>query len=60
MAQILFGVSQPKSLQHPRFDQATNRLPVDMRVAILDYWEQREAILKLANGKVSTDLESRG
>lgn len=54
MTQILFGVSQPKSLQHPRFDQATNRLPVDLRVAILDYWEQREAILQLANGTVGT------
>jgi len=52
MTQVLFGASQPKSLQHPRFDQATNRLPVDLRVAILDYWEQREAILKLANGTV--------
>ena len=52
MTQILFGASQPKSLQHPRFDQATNRLPVDLRVAILDYWEQREAILKLATGTV--------
>ncbi len=52
MTQVLFGASQPKSLQNPRFDQGTNRLPVDLRVAILDYWEQREAILKLANGTV--------
>ncbi len=52
LAQVLFGASQPKGLQHPRFDQATNRLPVDLRVAILDYWEQREAIMKLASGTV--------
>ena len=52
MTQILFGASQPKSLQHPRFDQGTNRLPVDLRVSILDYWEQREAIFKLASGTV--------
>ena len=52
MTQVLFGASQPKSWQHPRFDQATNRLPVNVRVAILDYWEQREAILKLASGTI--------
>lgn len=52
MVQVLFGASQPKGLQHPRFDQATNRLPVDLRVAILDYWEQREAIMKLASGTI--------
>jgi hypothetical protein len=52
MTQVLFGASQPKGLQYPRFDQATNRLPVDVRVAILDYWEQREAILKLASGTI--------
>ncbi len=44
---VLFGAA-PQNLQNPRFDEATSRLPVDMRVAVLDYWEQREALLKLA------------
>lgn len=32
---------------------ATNRLPVDLRVAVLDYWETRHALVSLASGRSS-------
>ncbi len=53
MTQILFGASPAKGLSQPYFDNGTNRLPVNVRVAILDYWEQRDAIMKLATGTVA-------
>lgn len=34
--------------ERPQFDQGTQRLPVDLRVAILDYWDQRSALLALS------------
>jgi hypothetical protein len=42
LAQILFA-SDPAY-----FDAATSRLPVDLRVAALDYWDQRKELLALA------------
>ncbi len=41
LQQIIFGP------QDQYFDQSTSRLPVDFRVAVLDYWEQRDALLAL-------------
>ena len=43
LVQVLFGPAN----QH--FHGGTQRLPVDLRVAILDYWQQRDALLALAN-----------
>ncbi len=52
LTQILFGASPVSGSSQPYFDNATNRLPVNVRVAILDYWEQRDAVLKLATGTI--------
>jgi hypothetical protein len=53
LVRILFGTA-PQNLRKPHFDEATSRLPVDLRVAVLDYWEQREAILNMAHSTSST------
>jgi len=45
LAAVIFGPSRPQ------FDQGTQRLPVDLRVAILDYWDQREQLLSLARSR---------
>lgn len=43
LTQIIFGMT------HRYYDNdATNRLPVDLRVAILDYWETKQKLLDLA------------
>jgi hypothetical protein len=34
------------------FDDGSNRLPVDLRVVILDYWEQRDLLLSLSRGNI--------
>lgn len=38
----------------PQFDQGTQRLPVDLRVAILDYWDQRAQLLSLTRANSRT------
>ncbi|MBX3423597.1 MAG: hypothetical protein KF752_18730 [Pirellulaceae bacterium] len=42
LASVLFGPASPQ------FDRGTQRLPVDMRVAILDYWEARSQLMHLS------------
>ncbi|MCC6512110.1 MAG: hypothetical protein IT423_23640, partial [Pirellulaceae bacterium] len=32
------------------FSSATSKLPVDLRVAALDYWDERTRLMKLAHG----------
>jgi len=60
LTQILFSASPNQVSKQPYFDNATNRLPVNVRVAILDYWEQRDAVLKLASGTVGVrDLAAK-
>ena len=60
LTKILFGASPAAGSKQPYFDNATNRLPVNVRVAILDYWEQRDAVLKLASGTVGVrDLAAK-
>lgn len=44
LAQIIFG---PKNQY---FEGDAHRLPIDLRVAILDYWEQRDILMGLALG----------
>ncbi len=41
LTQILYGV------EADFFNEKTNRLPVDLRVAALDYWDQRKRFLSL-------------
>ena len=41
LAQILYGI------EADFFNEKTNRLPVDLRVAALDYWDQRKRLLSL-------------
>lgn len=43
LTQILFN------LDHQYFNATTSRLPVDLRVAALDYWDQRAHLLKLSS-----------
>ena len=60
LSQVLFGASSTKGTSQPYFDDATNRLPVNVRVAILDYWEQRDAMMKMATGTVGVrDLAAK-
>ncbi len=46
LSQVIFGMSN-------RFydNAATNRLPVDLRVAVLDYWDVRTSLVSLASGR---------
>lgn len=44
--QILFN------LNPQYFDTATSRLPVDLRVAALDYWDERARLLNLASNQL--------
>lgn len=41
LTRIVFDFSQ-------QFDDGTNRLPIDLRVAALDYWADRESLMKLS------------
>lgn len=41
LTRVIFGRA------NPRFDDGSGRLPVDLRVAILDYWDQRGQLLAL-------------
>ena len=43
LTQVIFGARN-----RYRDNPATNRLPVDLRVAVLDYWDQREQLVQLA------------
>lgn len=43
LVQILFGDNKS------HFDDATARLPVDLRVAALDYWDERSRMMSLAS-----------
>ncbi len=59
LAQVIFSAS------NRYYDNAaTNRLPVDVRVAVLDYWDVRNSLLVLASGVAtsgsSTDSPSSG
>ncbi|MGN6545823.1 MAG: hypothetical protein ACTHK7_12290, partial [Aureliella sp.] len=44
--QILFNLSPQY------FDATTSRLPVDLRVAALDYWDERAKLLTLASNQL--------
>ena len=46
LKQILFN------LNPQYFDTATSRLPVDLRVAALDYWDERAKLLNLASNQL--------
>lgn len=46
LSQVIFS-SRNVYHNHP----STNRLPVELRVAILDYWDERERLASLANGQ---------
>jgi hypothetical protein len=49
LGQVIF------SLSNQFFDNPmTNRLPVDLRVAVLDYWEERNALLEMAAGTATS------
>ncbi len=46
LSQVIFGMS------NQYYDNATtNRLPVDLRVAVLDYWDVRNSLVSLARGR---------
>ncbi len=53
LASVIFG---PASNQ---FNSGMQRLPVDLRVAILDYWQQRSQLLDLARPKTNGQNPSR-
>jgi hypothetical protein len=42
LTRVIFGRA------NPRLDDGSGRLPVDLRVAILDYWDQRGQLLSLS------------
>ncbi|MFN3191639.1 MAG: hypothetical protein ACE361_14105 [Aureliella sp.] len=44
LSQVIFG---PKTQY---LEGHSHRLPLDLRIAILDFWEQRDAMFELANG----------
>ncbi len=46
LSQVIFGMNN-EFYDNP----ATNRLPVDLRVAVLDYWDVRNALVHLAGGQ---------
>lgn len=48
LSQVIFGMSN-QYYDNP----ATNRLPVDLRVAVLDYWDVRNALVQLASGQTN-------
>lgn len=48
LARVLFGPAESY------FNEATNRLPVDLRVAILDYWDQRQTLMSLSRAAQPT------
>lgn len=48
LSQILFSFSASASADRHKLTQATQRLPVNLRVAILDYCDQRDLLLGMA------------
>lgn len=48
LSQIIFGAV------NQRFEGGNERLPVDLRVAALDYWEERHKLLSLASPSIPT------
>lgn len=42
-----------------QFNNGTERLPVDLRVAVLDYWEQRETLLAMSTPNVSEHIVAK-
>ena len=42
LSRVIFGSTDRQ------FGNGTERLPVDLRVAVLDYWEQRDSLLALS------------
>ena len=48
LTRIIFGPADE------RFENGTNRLPVDLRVAVLDFWDRRQQLLSLAFPSRST------
>jgi hypothetical protein len=51
LTRVIFGRS------NPRFDDGSGRLPVDLRVAILDYWDQRGRLLSLSRPATNTTTQ---
>ena len=49
LAQVIFSASN-----HYYDNAATNRLPVDLRVAVLDYWDVRNSLLAYADLRPAT------
>ena len=47
LSQLIFGPG------NHHFDQQTTRLPVELRVAVLDFWDERDALLALAHPQYS-------
>lgn len=43
---------------NPQFNDGSSRLPVDLRVAILDYWDQRQQLLALSHPDPSGPSQS--
>jgi hypothetical protein len=53
LSRVLFGPADPA------FSHGKHHLPIDLRVAILDYWDHRDALVRLATSPPSaTDTQS--
>jgi hypothetical protein len=52
LTRVIFGRA------NPRFDDGSGRLPVDLRVAILDYWDQRGNLLSLSRINAQSPLQT--
>ncbi len=48
LSQVIFDAD------NRRFERGTERLPVDLRVAVLDYWEERSRLMSLATPSAAT------
>lgn len=52
LERALFGA------ENTRFDHGTQRLPVDLRVAILDYWEARDRLLSMSHSSTNNNASA--
>jgi hypothetical protein len=62
LSQVLFSFSPYAAADRQQLTQATQRLPVNLRVAILDYCDQRELLLGMAAAgrpKVASSASAR-
>jgi hypothetical protein len=49
LEQVIYGPADPS------FGQGGSRLPIDLRIAILDYWDQRSDLIELSRSRLSVE-----